>query len=187
METWAKLDFTPDYEVSDKGRVRRITKAKRGPRREVPFIVKKQVTKANDGSNGKARRSGGYELVHMWIDGRNTIRQVHRLVMHAFCGPSKLQVNHIDGNKQNNCLENLEYCTPAQNRWHAKNTLDAYTYGENHHNSKLNTAQVEAIHVLVGQNWSYEKIGKVVGCTGANVSVIAKKEGWTHVDPPPNK
>lgn len=184
MERWAKLDFTPDYEVSNKGRVRRITKPKRGPRRKIPFIVKKQVTTSCDGKNGKARRIGGYEVVHLWVNGKNTLKSVHRLVMYAFRGPSKLQVNHIDGNKRNNYLENLEYCTPAQNRWHAKNTLDSYTYGENHHNSKLNTAQVEAIHVLADLNWSYGKIAKVVGCTSANVSIIARKKGWAHIDPP---
>ena len=44
---------------------------------------------------------------------------VHRLVMLAFHGPSELQVNHKDMVKTNNRLDNLEYCTPAENTRHA--------------------------------------------------------------------
>lgn len=44
---------------------------------------------------------------------------VHRLVLLAFAGRSKKQVNHKDGNKKNNKLENLEYCTAKENTNHA--------------------------------------------------------------------
>ena len=50
---------------------------------------------------------------------------VHRLVMLAFCGKSDLTVDHIDGNKENNNLNNLEYVTQAENvkRFHDKKVL----------------------------------------------------------------
>lgn len=66
-------------------------------------------------TNGKSERKG---------------RFVHRLVMLAFVGKSKLQVHHKDGNKQNNNLENLEYVTNRQNtsaRFDKTKTSSKYT------------------------------------------------------------
>jgi len=55
-------------------------------------------------------------------DGRKKVK-VHRLVMSAFFGDdSDLVVNHKDGNRSNNNLENLEFCTHAQNSKHASLT-----------------------------------------------------------------
>lgn len=45
---------------------------------------------------------------------KKTIK-VHKLVANAFLGKSNLQVDHIDGNKLNNKLNNLEYVTPKEN------------------------------------------------------------------------
>lgn len=58
--------------------------------------------------------NNGY--VRTVVDGKNKL--VHRLVMLAFYGDSKLCVNHKDGNKQNNKLSNLEYVTNKQNSQH---------------------------------------------------------------------
>jgi hypothetical protein len=47
-------------------------------------------------------------------------RSVHRLVIKAFIGLDTRQVNHIDGVKHNNRITNLEYCTPKENKAHAR-------------------------------------------------------------------
>ena len=66
----------------------------------------------------------GYASVRLWHDGKGHTQLVHRLILEAFVGPSDKQVNHIDGNKLNNNLNNLEYVTNQQNRDHAhKNDL----------------------------------------------------------------
>ena len=57
----------------------------------------------------------GYMQVPLSKNGKTTTKRVHRLVMEAFYGKSNLQVDHIDGNKQNNNLSNLEYVTPKEN------------------------------------------------------------------------
>lgn len=53
--------------------------------------------------------------------------KVHRVVMIAFNGPPQCakawQVHHVDGNRENNCLKNLEYVTPSQNIQHSYATL----------------------------------------------------------------
>ena len=63
----------------------------------------------------------GYLQVHLFVDGRRTKRYVHRLVAEAFCKkePSANEVNHKDGNKQNNHADNLEWCTRSENLIHS--------------------------------------------------------------------
>ena len=63
-------------------------------------------------------RPDGYRVV--WTAGRNL--SVHRLVAATFLGQPQsevMYVNHIDGNPGNNCLSNLEYASPSENRQHA--------------------------------------------------------------------
>lgn len=61
----------------------------------------------------------GYLSVGLSKDGKGTSKKVHRLVAKAFLGESKLEVNHKDGDKTNNRVDNLEYCTRSQNIRHA--------------------------------------------------------------------
>ena len=74
-------------------------------------------------------RGKGYEGVSLymgWINGKKKYKQayVHRLVAEAFIeNPDNLpEVNHKDGNKMNNCVDNLEWVTGLQNKHHAINT-----------------------------------------------------------------
>jgi hypothetical protein len=63
----------------------------------------------------------GYLMVNLY---KNKIMKhcyIHRLIMLAFKGKSTLEVNHINLEKSDNRLDNLEYCTPKENINHAKN------------------------------------------------------------------
>ena len=86
-------------------------------------------------STGRARKNTGkilltsvgkrgYPCVNITVDKKTRLRTVHRLVAEAFIlnPESKPQVNHIDGNKQNNHIENLEWSTPRENLLHARIT-----------------------------------------------------------------
>lgn len=74
---------------------------------------------------GKFLRGGcfpnGYKFVCLRKDGKNKNLLIHRLVAEAFIpNPKNLPcVNHKDGNKQNNNVENLEWCTQGENLKHA--------------------------------------------------------------------
>lgn len=74
---------------------------------------------------------------------------VHRIVMNTFnYNPNwkSLQVNHIDGNKINNNISNLEWCTPLENTHHSRITKLNNAFGENHPLNTHTTEQV--IYVL---------------------------------------
>jgi hypothetical protein len=70
---------------------------------------------------GKPNASG-YCTISLSKNNRSISVFVHRLVMRVFVGISALEVNHKNGHKADNRLENLEYVTPLQNRLHAWTT-----------------------------------------------------------------
>lgn len=76
-------------------------------------------TKAGTITNGA--ESNGYKMASTYVYGVRTTRKVHCLVAEAFLGKKDLLVNHKDGNKSNNRVDNLEYVTYSQNAQHAHN------------------------------------------------------------------
>ena len=112
---WSDVpDYEDLYEVSNQGEVRRKGKTK---------CLKPVIT------------TYGYQQVTLSRNNIRVSRFIHRLVAIAFVdGDTSLSVNHIDGNKQNNCFENLEWITKAENTaliWHTpqrtrKISLDLY-------------------------------------------------------------
>lgn len=91
----------------------------------------------------------------------NKTYKVHRLVAEAFIdNPDNLpQVNHIDANKKNNNVNNLEWCTFSENQLHAyKNGLNSNA-GERNPAHKLNENDVRYIRT------NYKRRDKVYGIT----------------------
>lgn len=81
----------------------------------------------------------GYKRTQLSINNKNKSFLVHRLVALMFVPNPFMynEINHIDGNKQNNYYENLEWCTHSHNMRHAvENNLLTFETGKNHHNSK---------------------------------------------------
>jgi len=85
----------------------------------------------------------GYKRITLSIDGKEERWSVHRLVALLFVPnpEQKPQVNHIDGNKENNDASNLEWCTASENNKHAfrtglKKNLVKGKYGKDHIASK---------------------------------------------------
>ena len=105
------VTFEGYYEASNLGRIRsveRIVKSGRG-HKTVPSVVLKP-------SIGEY----GYESVSLSMNNKKYMRRVNRLVAQTFIdNPDNLpQVNHIDGNKTNNRVENLEWCNGSYNMQH---------------------------------------------------------------------
>lgn len=108
MEEWRDIEgFEGLYQVSNKGRVRSLDHETNG-KRYCGRILSSGV-------------SAGYQLVRLSKGAEKISQRIHRLVAKAFIeNPDNLpEVNHLDGNKNNNCVENLEWCTSKENKVHA--------------------------------------------------------------------
>jgi len=95
----------------------------------------------------------GYLRLELSKDGGRKHFRIHRLVIETFLPnpENKPQVNHINGIKNDNRIENLEWCTALENMQHAHKTgLRKYNYliGEKNHNSKLTKWDVTVIRRL---------------------------------------
>lgn len=118
------VGYENDYEISIIGQVRSKKKGKN-------ITLKYQMATA------------GYYYVKLLLSGKRKNAFIHRLMAIHFIENTlnKKEVNHIDGNKLNNQLNNLEWVTPSENQRHAVNTLLKPT-GEFVSNCKLKDWQV---------------------------------------------
>lgn len=109
MIEWRPIKgFEGLYEVSNIGNVRSLNYRRTG---EIKIL---RLYKNNN----------GYLKAVLCKDGKQCTKKVHRLVANAFIPnlENKPQVNHIDGNKQNNAVSNLEWCTILENIQHSWKT-----------------------------------------------------------------
>lgn len=81
--------------------------------------------KANKWSDVNGEINHGYNRVNLSLNGKAKKFRVHRLVAQAFIDNplNKPFVNHIDGNKLNNHVSNLEWCTASENEHHSYSVL----------------------------------------------------------------
>ena len=128
-------------------------------------------------------KGDGYNRVTLTKEGQIKRFNVHRLVMLAFIGPSDLQVNHIDGNKSNNCLDNLQYVSKSENMLHAYKTgLNVGLKGEDNAASKLTKKQVIEIKQLLKEGNSQSSIAKKYNVCQTNISKIFLGKIWNNVE-----
>lgn len=133
----------------------------------------------------KTRNKGNteYQIINfMRNDGKKKTYRLHRLVLMAFkpiVNPEDMEVNHIDGNKKNNCLSNLEWCTSSENQIHAfTNGLQKPRRGEKSNFSKLSSDDIKTIYRLRDQGYTQQEIANEIGCTRSNISYILSDKTW---------
>lgn len=110
-EIWKRIEEYPNYEVSNLGRVRTTKYYSNAQKKYYDrILVLKQKT-----------NRCGYNHVGLSNENGRKNKVIHRLVAKAFIpNPNNfLEVNHKDGNKQNNKVNNLEWCTRSYNVTHA--------------------------------------------------------------------
>lgn len=155
------------YQVSSTGLVRSLNEGR--------YFMK--VLSPYSGNNH------GYQSVSLWVPDRRT-HLVHRLVAQAFIpNPENLpEVNHKDGNDQNNQVENLEWCTAKENTQHGIAMGLIQVSGENNGMAKLTQAQVDAIRSRYKRE-SYHKsnaaeLCQEFGISRPGLSAILNRKRW---------
>lgn len=167
-EQWAEIVGWSPYRVSTRGRV---------------------TGKRTDFLTGYLDKDG-YRVFLLKDGRRRALKKAHRLVVEAFVGPIRpgLHVNHINGIKDDNRVENLEIVTPSENATHAYVALGRVSgnpnpaKGERHGNATFTEADVREIRRLyaTGEHTQWELAHKYG--TGQNqISRIVRCEIWRHV------
>lgn len=122
-------------------------------------------------------KNGYLKVTLLSPDGRHRF-SVHRLVMENFNpvpNMENLQVNHKDGNKENNCLENLEWVSCKENITHAvNNNLRAKVNGS----AKLKPEQVIEIYSRILKGESNVELAKEFGVHPDSIGRIRNKKMW---------
>lgn len=181
-EIWRPVvGFEDSHEVSNIGRVRTVerTIVRRASRWRGPTtqVVPQRVL-------GLRFVRGGYLRATISLDGEQKQRPVHRLVAAAFLEPAPSphhQINHKDGDKTNNRVENLEWCTAQENSLHAYKTgLSASAKGTKHGSAKLTDIQISEIRELKGK-LTQREIAKRFDVAQPQISRIMTSKRWKHV------
>lgn len=150
MEIWKDIrGYEGLYQISNYGRV----KNKHGK-----FIA--------------LRLDKGYLKTHLWKNGKAKWHLVHRLVYETFVGKilEGMQVNHIDEDKTNNVLSNLNLMTPKENsNWGTRNKRLGETFKTNGKRSK----KVDQIDKVTGEVLasfqSTKEVERVLGYSHSNI------------------
>lgn len=141
-EKFVLLDFDEKYAISNKGTAKNVKTGR---------TLSKQINKQ------------GYEMVQFTINGRKKNFRVHRLVAINFIpnGNNFPYVNHKDGNKQNNDVSNLEWCTAKMNDNHARMS-----------GLKNENKPILATHLETGEKTSFESLSECARYHNCNKSYI---------------
>ena len=129
----------------------------------------------------------GYEYVHLCNGkGKTKLFRVHRLVAETFIpNPNNLpEVNHKDGDKLNNNIKNLEWCTNLENMRHSVETGLRNIKGENNPSAKLTVKDVINIrkeYIPKSKEFGTVALARKYGVTNVMIGKIIRNECW--IDP----
>lgn len=174
-EQWRSVaGYEGIYEVSDCGRVRSLSRVCHAGRKQTG----KLMSLCDCGK--------GYRVVILTKGGKCRVHRVHRLVAEAFIhnpDPVKFwQINHLDADRSNNLVSNLEWCTPSMN------VLHAFSLGRmtvplrpNRTNCKVTEFQVRVIRRAWALGCSCGYLGEVFRVTPCNIGMIVRRRTWADV------
>lgn len=168
---WVEAAHFEKYEVSNDGLMRN-----KRPRSDRPELLK--------GSRDK----DGYVRYSLRSGGKAWNRLSHRVMWESFVGPipTGMQINHKNGIKDDNRLENLEVVTPSQNTLHGFRVLGRKppinpNPGSKNGRAKLNEASAREIRTLIQTGLGDKDLAARFGVSPASIWFIRNKQTWTSV------
>jgi hypothetical protein len=164
------------YEVSNIGRVRSVDRKVIYADGRI-FMYQGKVLSYN------VNKINGALMVHLYKNAKRMAYTVHRLVLSAFSPTcdSTLEVNHKNGNRADNSVDNLEWCTRKENMQHGFRTGLINNTGTNHGNNVYNDLQIIEAKVMLKKGFSLGEIETKTGVKKATLHQIKAKKQWNHV------
>lgn len=174
MEIWKPIPGFSRYEASTLGRLRSTNYKRTGQTR----VLKPSINK-----------SGYLQTMILADSGKYKTAMVHWFVARTYLGYRKsgYQVNHIDGNKLNNAVSNLEWSTISENIKHAyAHRLMIPKTGSLNGNHKLTESDVQAIREHAkskGRYYGRKQLAKQYGVSEAHIKdiVTRRRNIWPHI------
>lgn len=175
-EEWRPIDgYEGRYEVSDLGRIRSLT---------TMVETRPGVFRVNKGRIHSPCQRQGYPIVSLRGGLKMPNHYVHRLVAGAFIPnpENKPHINHINSVRNDNRVENLEWCTPAENAQHSarmgrRNPLR----GEDCPTSVLTAKQVRSIRRRLGGGARPAHLAREYGVDRGTIVQIKYRKTWNHL------
>lgn len=125
-----------------------------------------------------------YYSVNFTIGGKSKQQRLHRLIAMAWIPNddpvNKIQVNHKDGDKFNNSIENLEWVTPSQNQQHAI-VSGLKGKGEELYNSLLLDDQVHEICKLLVEGWTTKELSEKYSVPRGIILQLRSGDAYVHI------
>lgn len=171
IEEWKPISgYEGIFSVSSLGRIRNEC-VKRGNQ----YVGKIRIGK---------KHKDNYLSIRMCHNYKVNIFRIHNLVAKAFIGerPENYVVNHKDGDKANNKLENLEYLSRSQNAYHAvKMNRWPDCRGSKHYASRFKDEDIKNIRDLYKKGEKQKSIAIKFNTNQCYISQIVNNKRWSHV------